>query len=321
MSILVTGASGFVGTAVTRLLTERAIAFRAAVRKASGPHQIELGELSSATCWAPALHDCCSVIHLAARVHKMEETAGSLHDLYHEANVATSLNLARQAAQAGVRTFVFVSSIKVNGEESGLRPYLPSDPPNPGDAYAISKRDAEAGLMQLSQETGMRLIIVRPPLVYGPGVRANFLSLLQAVFRGWPLPLGAVRNERSMVYVDNLADLLIRCATADFAENAIFLASDGHDISTPELVRDLAHAMGRPARLVPVPPLLLKMGATLLGKGDRIARVLGNLQVNTDSTRALLNWSPPISYEEGIGRTVDAFLSTRSHLSISSRHG
>ena len=225
---------------------------------------------------------------------------------FRRVNVDGTLNLGRQAAAAGVRRFVFVSSIKVNGEDtpSGRR-FSNGDAPTPQDPYGISKMEAEQGLRQIAADTGMEVVIVRPPLVYGPGVKANFAALMRAVQRGIPLPLTSVtHNRRSFVALDNLVDLLITCIDHPAAANQTFLVSDGEDLSTADLLRRLGSAMEKPARLFPVPPSLLQLGANLLGKGDMAQRLLGNLQVDISHTRQTLGWTPPVSVDEGLRRAV-----------------
>jgi nucleoside-diphosphate-sugar epimerase len=224
---------------------------------------------------------------------------------FRSVNVEGTLNLARQAAAAGVKRFVFVSSVKVNGEitEPG-RAFTEADAPDPQDAYGQSKHEAEQGLRQTAIDTGMEVVIIRPPLVYGPGVKANFAALMRAVQRGWPLPLGAVHNQRSLVALDNLVDFIITCITHPQAANQTFLVSDGQDLSTTELVRGMAQAAGVPARLLPVPVWALQAAGSLLGKGDAVQRLCGNLQVDISKARTLLGWVPLVSVVEGLRRAV-----------------
>jgi nucleoside-diphosphate-sugar epimerase len=220
-------------------------------------------------------------------------------------NVDGTLNLALQAAAAGVRRFVYLSSVKVNGGgTSPGRAFTEADAPNPQDAYGQSKHEAEQGLRQLSADTGMEVVVIRPPLVYGPGAKANFAALMRAVQRGWPLPLGAVHNQRSLVALDNLVDFIVTCITHPQAANQTFLVSDGQAMSTTELVRGMAQAAGVPARLLPVPVWALQAGASLLGKGDAVQRLCGNLQVDMSKARSLLGWVPPVSVEEGLRRAM-----------------
>jgi len=255
--------------------------------------------------WGKVLFGITTVVHLAARVHVMHDTEADPLMAFRVVNVEGTLNLARQAAAAGVKRFVFISSVKVNGEltQSG-RAFTEADSPDPQDAYGLSKHEAEQGLRQLAVDTGMEVVIIRPPLVYGPGVKANFAALMRAVQRGWPLPLGAVPNQRSLVALSNLVDFIVTCIAHPQAANQTFLVSDGQDLSTTELVRGMARAAGVPARLLPVPVWALQAGATLLGKGDAVQRLCGNLQVDISKARQLLGWVPPISIDEGLRRVV-----------------
>lgn len=309
MRAFVTGASGFVGAAVVqRLLRDRRWTVRAGVRGEPGPDltgvDVRQGDLASDMNWGPSLEGVDGIIHLAGRVHVMRESAVDPLTVFRRINVAGTLHLARQAADAGVRRFVFVSSVKVNGESGS---FTETDPVAPADAYGISKLEAEAGLRVLAGHTGMEVVIVRPPLVYGPGVRANFQALIQAVARGIPLPLGAIHNRRSLVALDNLVDGLVTCLDHPAAANEIFFVSDGEDLSTTDLVRRLARAMDRPARLIPVPAAVLLATATLLGRGAAARRLVGTLCVNSTKAQRLLSWTPPIDVNEGLRRTVAAY--------------
>lgn len=267
---------------------------------------VAVGDIHEATDWSAALNGCSAVVHLAARVHVMNERASDPLLEFRRTNVEGTLHLARQAAHSGVRRFVFVSSIKVNGETTAAgRPFTVADTPAAQDAYGISKMEAERGLRGIAADTGMEIVIVRPPLVYGPGVKANFASLMRAVQRGLPLPLGAVtNNRRSLVALDNLVDLLITCVDHPAAANQTFLVSDGEDLSTTALIRRMGQALGKPARLLPVPPALLQLGAAIVGKRNVVQRLLGNLQVDIAHTRATLGWTPPISVGEGLRRAA-----------------
>lgn len=307
---LVTGASGFVGSSVLARLRHAGAPVRGVVRSAvatagciRGPALEEGGD------WSGPLAGCGVVIHTAGRVHVMRDSATDPLEAYRAANVDGTLHFARQAAEAGVRRFVFLSSIKVNGEETEAgRPYAASDAPSPQDAYAISKAEAEVGLRALAAETGMEVVIIRPPLVYGPGVKANFLSLMRALRCQVPLPLGAVlNNRRSLVALDNLVDLTLTCVDHPAVANRTLLVSDGEDLSTADLLRRLAEAMGVPSRLLPVPVSLLYGAATLLGKGGMMHRLCGNLQVDIAETRSVLGWRPPVSVDEGLRRAVEGF--------------
>ncbi len=310
MKLLVTGANGFVGRALCDALRRNGHEVAAGVRRPCGlANEVTLPALDAD--WAtwdfvqPSLA-CDVVVHLAARVHVMQEAGPVATSLYRSVNAIATLALARAAANAGVQRFVFLSSIKVNGESTSAdEPFIAADSTTPKDPYGISKMEAEQGLRQIATETGMVVVIVRPPLVYGPGVKANFASLMRAIQRGVPLPLASVtHNRRSFVALDNLVDLLITCIDHPAAANQTFLVSDGEDLSTDDLLRRLGHAMNKPARLFPVPPSLLQLGANLLGKGDMAQRLLGNLQVDIGHTRNTLNWTPPISVDEGLRRAV-----------------
>ena len=320
---LVTGATGFVGTAlVDRLVGAGRFDVRAAVRhKVSRlPVEVEsvvVGDLTPDTVWQQALAGVETIVHLAARVHVMRDAAADPLAEFRWVNVRGTLNLARQAAAAGVRRFVFLSSVKVNGEGTLTpnsspggrgRVYKESDPPAPQDAYGISKHEAELGLREIAAETGMGVVIIRSPLVYGPGVKANFQALMRAVARGIPLPLGAIHNRRSLVALGNLVDFILTCIEHPAAANETFLVSDGEDLSTTELIRRLARAMGRPARLIPVPTTVLMAGATLLGKRKVAARLCGSLQVDITKTRTRLNWSPPVTVDDALRATARHFL-------------
>lgn len=256
--------------------------------------------------WFDALTGTQAILHLAARAHILHDEAADPLAAYRAVNTAGTLRLAEQAAAAGVRRFVFVSTVKVHGESSPPgRPFDETMAPVPEGPYAVSKLEAEQGLAALAARTGMEVVVVRPPLVYGPGVKANFAAMARAVDRGWPLPLGAIDNRRSLIGVDNLVDLLLRCLDHPAAANQAFLASDGEDLSTPEMLRRLGTALGRPARLLPVPQTLLRAGGALLGRGPAVDRLCGSLQVDITKARTLLGWSPPVSVDEGLRRTVE----------------
>ena len=309
MKVLVTGANGFVGLAVLQRLNEiRGLQSVGSVRRAAGltgTTVVEVGDLTAQTDWSLTLAGADAVIHLAARVHVMQETEIDPLPAFRAVNVNGTFNLARQAAAAGVKRFVFISSVKVNGESTPSgEAFTEADVPNPQDAYGQSKHEAEQCLRQVSADTGMEVVIIRPPLVYGPGVKANLAALMRVVQRGWPLPLGAVHNRRSLVAMDNLVDFIFTCITNPLAANQTFFVSDGQDLSTTDLVRGMARAAGVTARLMPVPVWALQAGASLLGKGDTIQRLCGNLQVDISKARSLLGWDPPVSVDEGLRRTM-----------------
>jgi nucleoside-diphosphate-sugar epimerase len=306
--VLVTGANGFVGNALLKHLRLRnGMDVVGSVRSPSGfaaPALVQVPELNGDTDWSGALAGVTDVVHCAARAHVMHETAGPENALakFRRANVDGTLNLARQAAEAGVSRFVFISSVKVNGEGTAIgQPFRASDPPSPQDAYGRSKHEAELQLRDLASRTGMGCVIVRPPLVYGPGVKANFAALMRWLRRGIPLPLGSVQdNRRSLVALDNLVSLLTTCITHPAAANQTFLVSDGEDLSTADLLQRMARAQGVTARLLPVPVFLLQAGAHLVGKRDFARRLLGSLQVDIVPTCECLDWRPPLSVDEGL---------------------
>jgi len=305
MRLLITGGHGFVGHVLFERLRAEGRDPLKVSRQALRPGELAVGEIGLTTDWSKAFLNCAVVIHLAARVHVMNDTATDPLTAFRAVNVDGTLNLARQAAAAGVKRFVFVSSVKVNGESTELGHFFTADDvPAPLDSYGVSKMEAEQGLREIAELTGMEVVIIRPPLVYGPGVKANFKALIRAVQRGWPLPLGAVHNQRSFVALDNLVDFIVTCITHPQAANQTFLVSDGQDLSTTELVRGLAQAAGVPARLLPVPVWALQAGASLLGKGDAVQRLCGNLQVDISKARSVLGWVPPVSVEEGLRRAV-----------------
>lgn len=308
MKVAVIGAGGFVGQPVTRRLMAEGVDVRPIVRTPAGlPGERTIADVDEAD-WDALLEGMDAVIHLIARVHIVTDKAENPLADNRRINTAGTLKIAAAAARAGVKRFVFVSTVKVNGEnnEPG-RPFTADEEPTPLDAYGISKREAELGLFALSERTGMEVTVVRPPLVYGPQVRANFLSMMKLVRRGLPLPFGRVTgNRRSMVAIDNLVDLIVTLLRHENAPGQIFFASDGHDVSTRELLSMLATAMGRKARLLPVPVGLMRAAARVTGKGATAQRVLGSLQVDIAKTRELLDWTPPVSMEEGLRRTVTA---------------
>lgn len=306
-SVLVTGATGFVGqTLVTALGTQQRQVCRALRETAPGnaTADIVVGDIDPDTDWQPALQGIDCIVHLAARTHVVNEPSTDPLAVYRQINVEATRRLAQQAAAAGVQRFVFLSSIKVNGESTGEHPFSANDAPQPQDAYGISKREAEDVLRQIGAETGMEIVILRPPLIYGPGVKGNFLRLLQAVARGTPLPLASIENRRSLVYVGNLVDAIITCMDSPAAAGKKFLVSDGEDVSTPELIRKLAVALGKSPRLLPCPPALLRCAATLLGKQAAMMRLTGSLVVDSSALRRELGWQPRYSLDQGLNATA-----------------
>jgi nucleoside-diphosphate-sugar epimerase len=263
-----------------------------------------VGDLSGDANWQQAVEGASVVVHCAGRAHVADAAGDSLAE-FRAVNVDGTLQLARCAAAAGVRRFIFLSTIKVHGEATASgSPLRPDDACDPKDAYGLSKLEAETALRRLTQDTGMELVIIRPPLVYGPGVKANFAALMNWVKRGWPLPLAAVHNQRSLVGLDNLVDLIVTCMTHGDAPGQVFLVSDGEDVSTTELLRRIGSAMGRPARLVPVPCTWLTLAAAMVGKRGIAQRLLGSLQVDASRTCELLDWRPPLSLDEGLKRAA-----------------
>ena len=298
MKILVTGATGFVGRALCAHLQQQGYEVHAVVRApADGLHVsqvVTLQALDQEPDWADALRGVDVVVHLAARVHVMHDTALDPTLEFRKANVDATLYLAHQAVKAGVKRMVFLSSVKANGESTlPGQPFSESDTPNPQDAYGRSKWAAEQGLQQIASETGLQVVIIRSPLVYGPGVKANFASLMRLVARGWPLPLGGIHNRRSLVGLGNLVDFVATCASHPQAANQTFFVSDGHDLSTTELVRAMAQAARAPALLLPVPARLLMRAGTCLGQSAAMHRLCDNLQVDITKARTLLDWVPP----------------------------
>jgi nucleoside-diphosphate-sugar epimerase len=310
MQVLVTGANGFLGRALCTEAVLRGMAVLG-ITRASGdlPNSVDnfvVGSIDCNTDWKDVLTGYEVIVHLAARVHVLTDTAADPLEEFRRINVQGTLNLALQAVAAGVQRFVFVSSIKVNGEATHLGvPFREVDTPAPLSAYGVSKMEAEQGLREIARKTSMEVVIIRPPLVYGPGVKANFADMMRWLKRGVPLPLGAIHNQRSLVSLDNLIDFLMTCITHPAASNQTFLVSDGEDVSTTELLYRMGQALGHPARLLPLPVSALKVAAALVGKSDVAQRLCGSLQVDLEKTRRLLDWTPPLSLNEGLKKTAE----------------
>ncbi|KPF42641.1 hypothetical protein IP87_12475 [beta proteobacterium AAP121] len=318
MRILVTGASGFVGSGFMRLIAQcpeiqGVAAFRRLPRIApAGYDMVQLDFDGSAPHAESALAGIDTIVHLAARVHVMRDTEADPLAAFRRVNTQGTLALAEAALRAGVKRLVYVSSIKVNGEGTAPgRRYLANDAPDPHDPYGQSKAEAEGLLWQVAERSALQVVVVRPPLVYGPGVKANFRSMMGWLHRGIPLPLGAIDNRRSLVSQDNLCSLLLACAQHPDAPGHTFLASDGEDVSTTELLRRLGLALGRPARLLPVPPGVLRLALGALGKSSIAHRLLGSLQVDSSSARTVLGWQPPLTLDQGLQRAAASFLAEK----------
>lgn len=317
--VLITGATGFVGAALCGRLAASGYAVRAAVRAlpitAAGFGSVDkvgVGGIDGATDWGDALRNIDAVVHLAARVHVMYESCSAPLAEFRRTNLDGTERLARQAAETGVKRLIYLSSIKVNGETSGEQPFTAEDAPALQDPYAISKWEAEQALLELSKETGLEVVIVRPPLVYGPHVKGNFLRLLRLIDSGLPLPLGALNNRRSMVGVDNLCDLLRVSLEHPAAANQRLLVSDGEDLSTSELLLRLADAMNRPLRLLPAPRALLRVAGFVARRSAEVQRLCDTLQVDMTKTERALGWWPPFSISKGLRDTVDWYLLERA---------
>lgn len=315
VKFFVTGGSGFVGRRVVE--AGKSLGWHSVYQSRSATENAEwqfVTQIDGDTDWSGALTGVDVVVHCAARVHQMTESQSPEDVLasYREVNTLGTLNLARQAAQSGVKRFVFISSIKVNGEKTEKGgAFEPTLADSPTDPYGLSKYEAEIGLREIAEETGMEVVIIRPPLVYGPGVKANFESMMKLMRKGIPLPFGAIDNQRSLVYIDNLVSLIMTCCEHPNAANKTFLVSDNDDVSTTRLMQQIADSMSRPARLIPIPQSLIELSAKVLGKSHLSDRLCGNLQLNVTDTLNTLSWKPPVTFEKGINETVSAFLSDK----------
>jgi nucleoside-diphosphate-sugar epimerase len=319
MRILVTGASGFIGRAiVSRCARTAEHRVRCAVRRPcpalpAGVELVTVGDLGPDTDWGEAVRDVDVIVHAAGRGQVMRDRAVDPLVEYRHSNALGTLNLARQAAVAGARRLIFISSIKVNGEETRAgRPFTADDPPAPTEAYGISKHEAEIALRKIANETRLSVVIIRPVLVYGPGVKGNFAAILRALHRGVPLPLGAIHNQRSLVGLGNLVDLVATCLDHPAASNQTLLVSDREDLSTTELAIRAAAALGRPARLIPIPMQVLRFGARILGRTESARRLCGSLQVDIGKTQSLLGWRPAVTVDEQLRQTAQYFLAEES---------
>ena len=312
---LVTGATGFIGRALIIELIKRDINIATSSRKkipnlAKEIKQFNTGDLLYSTDWSLALQKVDLVIHTAARVHVMQDNVTDPLAAFREVNVEGTLNLATQAARLGVKRFVFLSSIKVNGDVTHKKAFTPEDDHIPNDPYGLSKYEAEQRLLKIAKETDMDVVIIRPPLVYGPHVKGNFLSMLKWIQKGIPLPFGAINNQRSLVALDNLVDFIIHCSTHPRAANELFLISDNNDISTTELLRHTATIFNKKIRLLPVPVTYMRFIARLLNKENTVNRLLGSLQVDSSKSSQLLGWKPIITMNEQLKKMIlnEAFL-------------
>lgn len=312
--VLVTGAGGFVGQTLCEALRHSGYAVRRAVRalgyEDQGTQTVAVGSMTAETEWLSALGGVDAVVHLAARTHVTGEATDGVLAKYRQVNVEATERLARMAAASGVKRLVFVSSIKVNGERTSDHPFTENDAPLPEDAYGISKWEAEQALGRIANQTGLGIVVLRSPLVYGPGVKGNFLRLMALVVRGYPLPLASVHNRRGLIYVGNLVNAIIACLEQPAAAGKTYLVSDGEDLSTPDLIRAIASALGMRARLFPCPATLLMIGAALLGKSREVDRLVGSLQVDSSRIRSELAWQPRITLAQGMEQTAQWYLKT-----------
>lgn len=311
--VLVTGATGFVGRFLCKRLLAEGWDVRGTLLAAENPTALVDGvvpaviePLGAETHWGHALAGVDTVIHLAARVHIMDDMSVDPLQEFRTVNTEGTRQLAREAAMAGVQRLVFVSTIKVNGEETDI-PYIEDSLVMPTDPYGISKWEAEEALQQIEPETGLEVVIIRPVLVYGPGVKANFLNMMKAVSRGFPLPFSSIANKRSLIYVGNLVDALATCAVHPLAAGQTYLVSDGEDVSTPGLIRRTASALEVSAHLLPFPPYLMRLAGKLVGKSSAVDRLTGSLTVDSSKIRRDLGWKPPFTMAEGLLETAKWF--------------
>ena len=307
--VAVTGATGFVGSHLCEEIDKEGYQLRRALRRHGEQNGVIVGDIGPDTDWADALAGVECVVHLAARVHVMQEQAADSLADFRKVNTDGTLNLARQSVAAGIKRFIYLSSIKVNGEQTQPGcPFSADDNPCPLDAYGVSKHEAEEGLLLLASETGMEVVIIRPPLIYGPGVKANFYTMMRLLYGSLPLPFGAIYNQRSLASLDNLIDLVIICIEHPAAANQVFLVSDGEDLSTTELLQHVANALGKNALLLPINQKLLEYVLSLFGKKGLSQKLCGSLQVDISKAKKLLNWEPSVSVDEGLQKTAQHFL-------------
>lgn len=319
-NVLITGANGFIGRVLCTKMQVDGCHIRGTVRSLkqavslpAGVEPLQIESIDHTTDWSDALNGVDTIVHLAARVHIMNDTASNPLDAFRQVNVYGTEHLARMAAQAGVKRFIYISSIKVNGEETGLRTerqrlkFSEKDDPAPQDPYGISKWETEQVLHKIAGDTGLEIVVLRLPLVYGPGVKANFLRLLKLTKLGLPLPIRSLHNQRSMIYLGNLVDAIMVCMEHPIAAGETFLVSDGQDVSMPDLILTISVAMGKKPRLLSFPPVLLDLLGKVTGKSAEVERMTGSLRVNSSKIRSMLDWNPPFTMEEGIRETVKWF--------------
>lgn len=295
--VLVTGANGFLGKHLCEFLDNNKISYRAAVRKSNSTHEHETGDLNQFSDWNTLFKDVDCIIHAAAKAHDMSGSA-DLKNIYNEVNTNLTLRLAQEAKNSNVRRFIFISTIKVNGEFTHDSPFRAEDTPNPTDDYGISKLNAETELLKLHEKGVFEVVIIRPCLIYGKGVKANFDSLIKIVKKGWPLPFASIKNKRSFVAIDNLIDLIYLCTSHPNAAGQIFLVSDNKDLSLPELIKNIGMALGKKTVLLPFPTVLFKLFFKIIGKSNFSDRLFSNLQVDISKNKDLLDWTPPYTLQE-----------------------
>ncbi len=316
MKILVTGATGFIGTQLSETLANSGHEVRCTARSltpnSSTTSELITCDLESADNLDHLTMGCDAIVHLAGRAHMMSDDHATSESLYISANVDVTRKLAQSAARSGVKRMILMSSVKVNGESTTTNaPFTSHDTPNPQDPYGRSKTQAEQALWDVASTSGLEGVVIRPPLVYGPGVRANFASLIGIVNRGLPLPLGSIQNKRSFVSIDNLIDCITTTLQTSNSAGQTFLVSDGNDLSTPELIRSIASALHKSPNLVPFPTVLLKLAATTVGKRSAYDRLCGSLTVDIALTKQNLSWAPPFTVQDSLQRTVDAFIQSK----------